>query len=246
MRLASAKHFTNGKSIVDQLVGYGILATAINQISSNEINDTDLENARDLLNKYFKKGIGPINLEGEILRNCAWYESFINMKTIPRQTPLNQVFLMCGSISGYEKHVRDNYANLLDLAAKGIAEEKEPSIFSFPIMRNLFFSIMEPAMSKSYKLSERADSYVWAGYIAIDLEKYKLENGTYPSELSDLPSELKLPRDPCSDGNILYRLDEKRAVLYSVGPNAKDDGGYKGMKNNDNRRDDIIYWERSF
>jgi len=59
-----------------------------------------------------------------------------------------------------------------------------------------------------------------------------------------------LPDDPDSKGKIIYRNDEQRAILYAVGPNGKDDGGYNDDKNSNKRRskkrDDIIYWERNF
>ena len=41
-------------------------------------------------------------------------------------------------------------------------------------------------------------------------------------------------------------IDGQRAILYAVGKNGKDDGGYKDEKGSTKtRRDDIIYWQRN-
>jgi hypothetical protein len=63
--------------------------------------------------------------------------------------------------------------------------------------------------------------------LAIVLHIYRLENGQYPERLQDLvPKYLpKLPEDLFSGQPPIYRRTEKGFVLYSVGPNGKDDGG---------------------
>ena len=42
-----------------------------------------------------------------------------------------------------------------------------------------------------------------------------------------------------------YFNDGQRAILYAVGKNGIDDGGYKDDRDCDQERDDIIYWERN-
>lgn len=60
------------------------------------------------------------------------------------------------------------------------------------------------------------------------LHAYHLGHGRYPATLAqlvpvDLPS---VPVDPFSDGDSLrYRLTKSGYLLYSIGPDAKDDGG---------------------
>jgi len=60
------------------------------------------------------------------------------------------------------------------------------------------------------------------------LHAYQLEHGRYPASLHELaPTYLqKLPNDPfAAQGTFLYRVQGKSYVLYSVGPDGKDDGG---------------------
>ncbi len=66
--------------------------------------------------------------------------------------------------------------------------------------------------------------------IALALQAYKAEHGTYPETLKELcPAYLTvLPADPFSrDGATppLYRRTGDNYVLYSIGPDGKDDGG---------------------
>ena len=59
------------------------------------------------------------------------------------------------------------------------------------------------------------------------LAAYRVERGEYPAELARIcPKYAKsLPEDPFGTGPIRYKREPGGYVLYSVGPNGKDDGG---------------------
>ena len=64
--------------------------------------------------------------------------------------------------------------------------------------------------------------------VALALRAYRLEHGTYPASLDALvPSYLPaVPDDPFALSSLLhYRRTKQSYVLYSVGPDGKDDGG---------------------
>ncbi len=62
---------------------------------------------------------------------------------------------------------------------------------------------------------------------SLALAGYHAEHGAYPKKLAELAPEYfsELPKDPFSDGDFIYRLERDGYILYSVGPNGKDDGG---------------------
>ena len=63
---------------------------------------------------------------------------------------------------------------------------------------------------------------------ALALHAYRLEKGHYPHTLQELvPTYLqKIPNDPFAlKGPLQYKLQGKTYLLYSVGPDGKDDGG---------------------
>ena len=183
--------------------------------------------------------------------SCGSFDDMINRVDIPVQTPLNPMFLMFGSIHDTEKHVRSRYNSVLDNAHKGIEVESESCPFlSFPIGRKMLVSIVEPSLTSVYKISQRAETTLSAAYVILDLEKYNLMKAQYPVdilELKDAGLSPELPNDPYTDSKIIYRNDSARAILYSVGRNGKDDGGYKDTKKSGGKRerDDIIFWERT-
>jgi hypothetical protein len=64
--------------------------------------------------------------------------------------------------------------------------------------------------------------------ITLALRVWKLEHGSYPSSLNQLvPGYLKkLPDDPFAmSGTFKYKLNGSRYLLYSLGPDCKDNGG---------------------
>jgi hypothetical protein len=64
--------------------------------------------------------------------------------------------------------------------------------------------------------------------VALALQAYQREHGHYPDKLEALtPTCLaRVPDDPFADGGALrYRLQENGYLLYSIGPDGKDNGG---------------------
>ena len=64
--------------------------------------------------------------------------------------------------------------------------------------------------------------------VAFALAAFKKDNGQFPARLDDLaPKYLPtIPNDLFSDKPLIYRLEDKGYLLYSVGPNGIDDGGH--------------------
>ena len=63
--------------------------------------------------------------------------------------------------------------------------------------------------------------------VVFALAAYRADHGAYPADLAaPVPEYLPaIPRDPFSDGPLRYKRDAAGYLLYSVGPNGKDDGG---------------------
>ena len=63
--------------------------------------------------------------------------------------------------------------------------------------------------------------------LAFLLASYRRDHGRYPATLRQLVPHYvsELPPDPFSGADLHYRPEGKGYVLYSVGPNGRDDGG---------------------
>ncbi len=77
--------------------------------------------------------------------------------------------------------------------------------------------------------------------LAIELEMHQRATGSYPESLDGLKLTYleKLPVDPFSGRPFVYRKKDGGYILYSVGPNGRDDGGVPGHPGD--RTDDIVW-----
>ncbi len=71
-------------------------------------------------------------------------------------------------------------------------------------------------------------AYLRCALVATAAESYRLRTGRHPRSLDDLiPAYLEaVPEDPYArDGGLRYAVDAAGPVIYSIGPNLRDDGG---------------------
>jgi hypothetical protein len=63
---------------------------------------------------------------------------------------------------------------------------------------------------------------------SIAVERYRRENNRWPGSLGDLvPTHLaEVPLDPFDGNPLRYRINDDHIVVYSIGPDHKDDGGH--------------------
>jgi hypothetical protein len=84
-----------------------------------------------------------------------------------------------------------------------------------------------PALCKEAGSTDRAEQLQRNEEIAFALALYRVENGRYPAKLDDVvPAYLgSVPGDVFSGKALIYRTQGDRYLLYSIGPNGKDDDG---------------------
>lgn len=123
-----------------------------------------------------------------------------------------------GIISDY-----DRYSDFI------IAEAKKP----YPLRKHtspsaglaIFFVHSMNKLEDKFAVNEVENALLLT---ALALQAYKGEHGAYPSSLTELtPNYLKaLPADPFArTGPLHYQRSKKNYLLYSIGPDGKDDGG---------------------
>lgn len=87
--------------------------------------------------------------------------------------------------------------------------------------------LLWPECNTEILLYERLVTKIELMKITIALEMYRIKVGRYPKRLEQLiPRQVsQLPRDPFSDRPYHYHRKGAGYVIYSVGPNCRDDGG---------------------
>lgn len=91
----------------------------------------------------------------------------------------------------------------------------------------LFTQIFVPAISGPFRTAGKVEATDGAATTAIAVTQYRLDHGDMPRRLSDLiPAYLdQLPRDPFNGEPLRLVIKSNNWVVYSVGPDGKDDGG---------------------
>jgi hypothetical protein len=87
--------------------------------------------------------------------------------------------------------------------------------------------LQSPAIYKVQQGIDRTEQFSRNILIAYALASFKLDREKYPKTIEELTPDYlaKIPLDLYSGKAVIYRPDEKGFLLYSVGPNGKDDGG---------------------
>jgi hypothetical protein len=95
------------------------------------------------------------------------------------------------------------------------------------VIGDILIGLLLPAVHKVQNAFDRIKQTHDNLHVAFALAKYHCENGHYPKNLDALaPKYLdRLPQDIFSGKPLIYRPTENGYLLYSVGPNGKDDGG---------------------
>ena len=110
-------------------------------------------------------------------------------------------------------------------------------------MGNILLCLLTPALNAVIKAEERGNVNSDLSQLALALGAYHSDRGDYPARLADLAPKYiaEVPKDRFAAADLIYRLEGKGYILYSVGYNGKDDGG-KSNNNDppDEEGDDIV------
>lgn len=125
----------------------------------------------------------------------------------------------------------------------GSREERE-QVFGIPPYA-LVTRILFPVFLRFGAKKDIASATAIGCRTELALLAYKDRYGVYPASLGELRAKLgwKLREDPFSGKDFIYKRQGKGFLLYSIGPNLKDDGGVEPPKKDSHNRDkgDIVW-----
>jgi hypothetical protein len=87
--------------------------------------------------------------------------------------------------------------------------------------------LLMPSLDRIGTAERRRLAWVRCTVVALAVERYRRKHGDWPAALTKLTPELlkEVPLDPFDGRPLRYRQVEDGAVVYSVGPDGRDDGG---------------------
>lgn len=134
--------------------------------------------------------------------------------------------LMRGDLAAFLSYATDqiNGANLpyAQARARGLLDwPKHIPVYAVATKR--FITLAWEFDADRYMCEER----VARARVFLALQAYRTRFGRYPASMLELKTKLgwKLPKDPFSGKDFIYKRQAKGFILYSVGPDMKDDGG---------------------
>jgi hypothetical protein len=94
-------------------------------------------------------------------------------------------------------------------------------------------ALVMPAVLKVGEAYRRQQASLRCAVAAVAAERYRRDHGAWPATLDALtPDYLKpVPTDPYDGQPLRYKRLPDGAVVYSVGPDKKDDGGARNRTN---------------
>jgi hypothetical protein len=108
---------------------------------------------------------------------------------------------------------------------------------------NMCLSLFLPAVSSVFHSEEQCEMQFEIVKLGFALAAYRVDNGAYPEKLADLIPKYvtEVPKDIFNDADLHYQRDGDGYLLYSVGPNGKDDGG-KTFEDSQ-KSDGLVKWD---
>ncbi|MCC6488106.1 MAG: hypothetical protein IT364_11460 [Candidatus Hydrogenedentes bacterium] len=105
--------------------------------------------------------------------------------------------------------------------------QAEVSAKQGPYLLYALVQVTAPAVLRSMDAWERGVSQTTVMEVGLAISQYHAEHGDYPEALDAAPPYLggEVPSDPYTGTPLMYEKRGAGYVLYSVGPNLKDDGG---------------------
>ncbi len=115
---------------------------------------------------------------------------------------------------------------------------------------NVFLRTLTPAVKRIAEIGNRGSVNVRAALTMIAIFRYNRDTGRYPQDLNQLVTDgylKQLPTDSYSDKPLVYKKTEDNFILYSIGPDFKDDGGVSGKDSKGRVRQwrdngDTVFW----
>lgn len=110
-----------------------------------------------------------------------------------------------------------------------IAEADKPfrGRTAVPLPKDYLAHALVPSLDRALLAAEKNQAALRILRLELALQEYRGRHGAYPATLAALAPEIipAVPADPYSGDPLPYRTGRGGFLLYSVGPNLKDDGG---------------------
>jgi hypothetical protein len=125
-------------------------------------------------------------------------------------------------------------------------EHKDPDKIAAEMVKgNYLLEILAPAWGQIIKTSYRLQAHTNGLLTTVALLRYKADKGEYPQRLDELAAAgylNELPRDPFSGSPLIYKPVNSDFILYSFAEDFDDDNGSHDPKWASDGNGDYVFW----
>lgn len=198
-------------------------------ISHRGVSETDLQHLYDALSKIDLQPGFEAGLDGEVAVGISSYDTF-HHAVMPHPSPSNAIWKLPVRGGLYKDELYFlQYMNICiseigsryrELNGKS-AKMPKPPVTTFKLYETMIHT------NGIWHMRDYAVTEISGSRILLALMAYRSRYGSYPSSLDQLRSKLGwiVPEDPFSGKDFDYKTKGKGFLLYSIGPNLKDDSG---------------------
>jgi hypothetical protein len=122
------------------------------------------------------------------------------------------------------------FNRVMQAGAQNVDESIRPGILGHEVLyasipRYCFFArMLTPALDATAEKHRRLVTFARVTRVGLALLRARRETGGFPASLKDIRKSLNA-EDPYTGDPLVYRADGDRFILYSLGPDRRDDGG---------------------
>jgi hypothetical protein len=220
IRKAIAPHLSNMDAAQLEALAAGMEGALERTASTDELAANELENMRQSIqyvqNSFLKSDYEELSARlGPTVKDAVEYLQGIKKKDVEDHRRYFQ-----GFASEAEETSRA-FARRAGIVAKDRTKETEPKLAEMRPWRRFawhFFGTLEPLLEIRDITLARTRLLIVSAKL-----KAQAQSGGHPPTLAAFPA--KLITDPFSGAPFVYHADKVQFLVYSVGPNLKDDGG---------------------
>jgi hypothetical protein len=156
------------------------------------------------------------------------------------QSSFYRVFFLKGDLAAYRRAMR-GFQELVERPYFRVRQDLDAFEMAFRRRQGgILTKLLMPAVVKCSRASANADALRELRELALAATAYRIKHGSFPQRLDDLvPDHLAhASLDPFDGQPMRMKRDGKDLVLYSIGPNLRDDGG---TASNNVNEGDIVF-----
>ncbi|HPD29611.1 MAG TPA: hypothetical protein PLL20_06430 [Phycisphaerae bacterium] len=232
-------------TLISSLVRLAIGALAENGVqrvlSLCSLSDQQLQQLDEMLAAFERTDCLEIGYRGERafflmlteeanLRRAVATGNNPKFATLPMELPVLHGVFQMDRAAGLRMLNRIVKSNTLQDRLKAMMEN-EAEKASVPRLY-LATRIMIPSLERSVVLDQNRIAQVRAARTGLAIERFRSDHGRFPQRLEELVPQY-LPAlliDPFDDKPLRYRVTDDAVIIYSIGEDGIDDGGYVGHR----------------